>query len=220
MAVTPRRTNHCRWRMIMGLRKGWSVKALVGVAALAAVTVLGVSRSLPATPAQAGVTSAMAVLRGVAGEPVGLVTFTQDGGKVRVQADVYGLPPGFHGFHVHAVGSCDPSTSTAFSSAGGHFNPAGHDHGHHGGDMPVLYVLSDGTGALSFTTDGFAVADLFDADGSAVIVHANPDNYANIPARYVPEPDAATLATGDAGGRIACAVVASADLAASDAGGS
>ena len=204
----------------MGLQKWLSVRALVAVAAVGAVMVLGASRSLPARPAQASVTSAIAVLRSGAGEPVGLVTFTQDGGKVRVQAEVYGLPLGFHGFHVHAVGSCDPSTSTAFSSAGGHFNPVGHDHGHHGGDMPVLYVLSDGTGSLSFTTDGFAVADLFDADGSAVIIHANPDNYANIPARYAPAPDTTTLATGDAGGRIACAVVASADLAAADGGGS
>jgi Cu-Zn family superoxide dismutase len=52
------------------------------------------------------------------------------------------------------------------------------------------------------------VGDLFDLDGSAIIVHANPDNYANIPKdRYDPDPDATTLATGDAGGRVACGVI-------------
>jgi len=51
------------------------------------------------------------------------------------------------------------------------------------------------------------VNDLFDADGSAVIVHASPDNYANIPTRYVATPDSTTFGTGDAGGRVACGVV-------------
>ena len=53
-----------------------------------------------------------------------------------------------------------------------------------------------------------ALGDLFDADGSAFILHANADNYANIPTdRYDPDPDATTLATGDAGSRIACGVI-------------
>jgi Cu-Zn family superoxide dismutase len=79
--------------------------------------------------------------------------------------------------------------------------------------MPVLLVNADGTGEARFKTDRYDVADLFDADGSALIIHANPDNYANIPARYLAPPatitavDAATLGTGDAGGRIACGVV-------------
>jgi Cu-Zn family superoxide dismutase len=70
-----------------------------------------------------------------------------------------------------------------------------------------LFVSADGTGEARFKTDRFAVADLIDADGSALIVHAAPDNYANIPTRYVAVPDATTLATGDAGGRVACGVV-------------
>ena len=68
-------------------------------------------------------------------------------------------------------------------------------------------VNADGKAKAKFKTDRFRVADLFDADGSAVIIHANPDNYANIPTRYVATPDTATLATGDAGARIACGVV-------------
>ena len=96
-------------------------------------------------------------------------------------------------------------------------------HPDHAADQPVLLVNADGTGSGTFSTDRYAVADIV---GAAVIVHANPDNYANIPDRYVapgpsaspvasaepvmvPGPDAATLATGDAGPRIACGVIAS-----------
>jgi Cu-Zn family superoxide dismutase len=82
------------------------------------------------------------------------------------------------------------------------------NHGGHAGDMPVLLVKSDGTTEESFETDSFALDDLFDEDGSAIIVHANADNYANIPAVYGPA-NAATLATGDAGSRYACGVVES-----------
>ena len=73
--------------------------------------------------------------------------------------------------------------------------------------MPVFLVNADGSGEGWFETDRYAIADLFDADGSALIIHANPDNHANIPVRYDPDPDTTTLATGDAGGRIACGVI-------------
>ena len=76
-----------------------------------------------------------------------------------------------------------------------------------------LLVLDDGTAEAQFATDNFTIAELFDADGSAIIVHAAPDNFANIPTRYqsttegVFGPDSATLGTGDAGARVACGVV-------------
>jgi Cu-Zn family superoxide dismutase len=79
--------------------------------------------------------------------------------------------------------------------------------------MPVLLVMNDGTATLRFETDRFDVADLFDENGSAIIVHALADNFANIPTRYHSHtedtfgPDSATLATGDSGGRIACGVI-------------
>ena len=122
--------------------------------------------------------------------------------EVQVRSNL--LPPGFHGFHVHTVGECIPP----FTTAGGHFNLGGLTHKNHTGDLPVLLVNADGTAKAKFKTDRFRAADLFDADGSAVIIHANPDNYANIPTdRYDPDPDATTLMTGDAGARIVCGIV-------------
>jgi Cu-Zn family superoxide dismutase len=79
--------------------------------------------------------------------------------------------------------------------------------------MPSLLVLADGTAQAQFASDRFAIDELFDADGSAIIVHAAADNFANIPTRYqsttegVFGPDSATLGTGDAGARVACGVV-------------
>jgi Cu-Zn family superoxide dismutase len=148
-------------------------------------------------------------LHDAAGASIGFVKLTKQGGKVIVRGEVGGLTPGFHGFHVHAVGQC----TAPFTSAGGHYNPGGTGHGAHAGDMPSLLVLDDGTAEAQFATDNFAIDQLFDADGSAVIVHAAPDNFANIPTRYqsttegVFGPDSATLATGDAGARVACGVV-------------
>lgn len=169
-------------------------KTLVLIASLATLTV----------PAMASNVSADAKLYNTAGNQVGKVRLTQEGNSnVVVQVQVHDLPPGFHGFHVHAVGECTPP----FTSAGGHFDLDAHTHRNHSGDFPVLLVNADGTANAKFTTERFTVADLFDTDGSAIIIHANPDNYANIPTRYAPAPDATTLATGDAGDRIACGVV-------------
>jgi superoxide dismutase, Cu-Zn family len=144
------------------------------------------------------------------GASAGVVRLIQQGSTVIVRAQTEGLTPGFHGFHVHSVGEC----VAPFTSAGGHYNPTAAGHGSHAGDMPSLLVLDDGTAQLQFATDNFTVAELFDADGTAIIVHALPDNFANIPTRYQSTtegpfgPDSATLATGDAGGRVACGVVA------------
>jgi Cu-Zn family superoxide dismutase len=161
----------------------------------------GVSPTL--VQAQTDRQQAAAVMRAQDGSLVGAVSLTQVGGHVLVRADAWGLSPGFHGFHVHAVGACTGD----FTGAGGHLSKPGAVHAGHDGDMPSLYVDSGGTATLQFETDRFTVADLFDGDGSAVIIHAGPDNFGNIPTRYAPEPDATTLATGDAGARAACGVV-------------
>jgi superoxide dismutase, Cu-Zn family len=145
---------------------------------------------------------ASAKLHDADGERVGSVWFKQHGrdGAVTVFAEVDGLAPGFHGFHIHTTGACEPP---GFESAGGHLNPDGAAHGDHPGDLPTLLVNEDGSGMLAAKTDRFSIADLRDEDGTAVMVHSLPDNYANIPERYG-GPDEDSLATGDAGSRLAC----------------
>lgn len=162
---------------------------------------------MSSVPGYADSRSAVARLYSTSGQAVGTVNFTeQRDGVVSVRVRVNDLPPGFHGFHIHSVGQCTPP----FTSAGGHLAFPGQVHNDHAGDLPVLLVNADGTAQARFTTDRFTLQNLFDADGSALIIHANRDNYANIPTdRYDPDPDAITLATGDAGGRIACGVIES-----------
>lgn len=145
------------------------------------------------------------------GNSMGTVVFRQLDNAVQVVARVRGLTPGFHGFHIHEVGLCEATDDSIFLSAGGHFDHLDDEgnkqpHGEHAGDLPMLLALQDGTAALSFTTDRFVMADLMDADGSAMIIHSGADNYANIPERYG-GPDEMTLAAGDAGSRVSCGVV-------------
>jgi Cu-Zn family superoxide dismutase len=190
---------------------------------LAALALFGASLAvLPGTAATAVDTSsgrvAHAVVRNAAGTVLGTIEFRQSRGRITVGGRLNGLTAGFHGFHVHAVGICNPTATdptgavVPFFTAGAHLNPGGATHGHHAGDLSLLYVAADGTTVTVTDNDQLTAANLFDADGSAVIVHAAPDNYANIPPRYsaagVPGPDAATLGTGDSGGRTACGVLA------------
>jgi Cu-Zn family superoxide dismutase len=189
-----------------------SIRAVVAAAVLASValaTGIGATLATGGDDNDDGGRRATAVLHDVNGQRVGVAVFEERRGKVSVSANVWRVAPGFHGFHVHAVGLCEPP----FTTAGGHFNPTGMTHGDHAGDLPSLLVNSDRTGELRFETDRFSLRDLFDADGSALMVHADRDNFANIPDRYIqeetemPGPDADTLATGDAGDRAACGVV-------------
>ena len=161
------------------------------------------SAQTPSTTTPAG---AVADLTGPDGRSVGRVTFQESSGRIVVEGRLTDLPPGFHGFHVHAVGKCEPG-ATPFTSAGGHLTLGTQAHPVHAGDQPVVLVLGDRTSEIRFTTDRYSLADLLTPEGRAVIVHANPDNYGNVPARYVRQVDAMTQATGDAGDRIACGVV-------------
>jgi Cu-Zn family superoxide dismutase len=161
--------------------------------------------------------SAVVELRGANGAAIGTIVLAPQRRGVLVSANVRGLTPGYHGFHVHAIGRCDRAAVDAtgrpapFASAGPHFNPERVDHGLHRGDFPPLLVSRAGTATAAFVTDRFTVRQLIDVDGSAAIIHANRDNSANIPDRYVgPEgagPDFATRETGDSGDRVACGVV-------------
>jgi Cu-Zn family superoxide dismutase len=128
----------------------------------------------------------------------GTVTFTQDGDEVHVRADVSGLKPGAeHGFHVHEKGDCSSGDGM---SAGGHYNPMGKPHGpqrgeHHAGDMPSLKADDYGNASATFELKGVSIgAGPADLVGKGLIVHRDPDDYTTQP-------------TGNAGPRIACAVI-------------
>ena len=130
------------------------------------------------------------------------------------------LEPGFHGLHVHSVGQCEadsvPPTGGApgdFLSAGGHLQVPGHSSYPASGDLPNLFVKEDGTAMLVVATDAFTAEDLTGESGTALMVHESPSNFGNIPPeKYnqvngTPGPDQDTLATGDAGSRVACGVI-------------
>jgi Cu-Zn family superoxide dismutase len=185
---------------------------VISAAAFGLVGTAGVGHTDPASTRVAH-----AQVRDVNGNALGTVSFFSDRGKLSVTGRLTGIAAGFHGFHVHAVGICDPRATdpngvvVPFFTAGGHLSAPGQGHGNHVGDLPSLLVTADGTTTTATATDRLNTTLLFDTDRSAIIVHAAPDNFANIPARYisggVPGPDAATLATGDAGGRFACGVI-------------
>jgi Cu-Zn family superoxide dismutase len=170
-------------------------------------------------PTQPPPTTDNVVLRAILVDPsrktLGTETFSEVNGALQVAVQVEGLPPGFHGLHVHSVGLCEPDSRSPdgsqtghFLSAGGHLGAGTSRHGAHSGDLPALYVTAAGTGSLTVLVGSVTAADLADADGSAIMVHAMPDNLAYIPNRYsvaqTPGPDEATQNTGDGGARIAC----------------
>lgn len=130
------------------------------------------------------------------------------------------LTPGFHGMHIHSVGKCEANSVAPtggapgdFNSAGGHFQKAGHTSHPASGDLTSLEVRQDGSAKLVTTTDAFTAEDLLGGAKTAIIIHEKADNFANIPPeRYQqvngnPPPDETTLATGDAGKRVACGVI-------------
>ncbi len=149
--------------------------------------------------------SATVALTGAGGEVRGGGEVWQDNnGQVHVDLQLQGLPAGTHAIHFHAAGSCAPSPAPAFSAAGGHFNPAGRQHGlsnpagPHAGDAPNFTVDSNGSAHVQFVTDRVTVtagsATLFDADGTSLVIHAGADDQMSQPA-------------GNSGDRIACGVV-------------
>ena len=129
----------------------------------------------------------------------GTADFYQVGDKVRVVANVSGLTPGReHGFHVHDAGDCSSGDGM---SAKGHFNPQGKPHGHpqsrerHAGDMPALRADASGNAKLDTELDIMTVTPGPESVvGRGLIVHADPDDYTTQP-------------TGNAGARLACAVI-------------
>lgn len=134
------------------------------------------------------------------GIPAGTVQLLRSGDTLTLVVAATGISAGPHGFHLHQTGECKRPD---FASAGGHLNPEGKSHGtmspggSHLGDLPNLVIGESGTGSI--TADISAPAEqalkwIFDGDGTAVVIHAGPDDYKTDPA-------------GDAGSRIACGVL-------------
>ena len=163
------------------------------VAAIAAIFLTGFATASAQEP-----TKAIAVLHPTKGSKVeGTVTFTKSGDEVKVVADVTGLTPGKHGFHIHEFGDC---SSPDGKSAGGHFNPgksphAGHDAmPRHVGDLGNIEADSDGKAHLELTDKMMTMSGENSIIGRGLIVHEKAD-------------DLKTQPTGDAGGRVACGVI-------------
>lgn len=134
------------------------------------------------------------------GVPAGTAQLLWNGENVSLAVAATGLEPGQHGFHLHTTGKCE---GPGFTSAGGHLNPAGREHGSlnpkgaHLGDMPNLSVGASRSASTEVDLAGSreaVLSSIFDADGTAVVIHAGPDDYRSDPA-------------GDAGSRVACGVL-------------
>jgi Cu-Zn family superoxide dismutase len=178
----------------------------IGMKVLSLLLTTGVAVALaqdapkPAKPKGGG---AMAELKNAKGEVVGKVRIAGQRGAegVRITGEVSGLTPGDHGIHIHMTGKCE---APDFTTAGGHFNPTSakhslHTQGGHAGDLGNLKVESNGTAKIDITVPGVVIRgdganSLFKEGGTALVIHANPD-------------DLKTDPTGNAGGRFACGVI-------------
>ena len=141
-------------------------------------------------------------MRSPSGASHGTLRLEQSGRGTRLRGSLTGLPPGVHGIHFHQVGRCDPPD---FASAGPHFNPTNALHGlqnplgPHAGDLPNITVNAAGEAAVDLVTtrvtpDPSSPRGLFGHDGTALVIHADPDDQHTDPA-------------GNSGDRIACGVV-------------
>jgi Cu-Zn family superoxide dismutase len=173
------------------------IRRLLGIVAAA-----GAIGWTVASVAASGATHATATIVDASGAVVGRAQLTEDAtGRLHLNVHVDGLTPGLHGIHLHAVGQC---VGPAFTSAGGHHNPLGAQHGldspagAHAGDLPNLIVNVQGRGHLDATSDRATLSigpvSLFDADGSALVIHAAED-------------DQVTNPTGNSGARVACGAI-------------
>jgi Cu-Zn family superoxide dismutase len=163
--------------------------------------VVGAFTGRSQTPAQksSAPLKAVAVLQPTAGNKVsGTVTFTEESGGVKVRAEITGLPPGNHGFHVHEFGDCSAADA---SSAGAHFNPTHKPHAgpdtpeRHVGDMGNVQADASGKATLEYVDHQISLTnDERSAIGRSVVVHAKADDLKSQPA-------------GDSGARVACGVI-------------
>lgn len=151
---------------------------------------------------------AESTLRNASGTAVGTARIVETAGGPRLRVDATALPTGTHGIHIHTIGRCEAPAQTPFSSAGGHFNPTGREHGldnpagPHAGDLPNIVIAANGTGSLEASLGagliGTGTGTLFDDDGSAIVVHQNTDDQRTNDGPAGP---------GNSGPRIACGVL-------------
>jgi len=178
--------------------------SLVGAAAAAQMTAPPPATAPPAAASPAAkpgggpVTRAVAVLHPAKdGKVEGTLTFAKAAAGVKVTGRIGGLAAGQHGFHIHEFGDC---SAADFSSAGGHYNPTGHQHAgpaeakRHIGDMGNIEAGADGVATIDYTDARLRFEGAHGILGRGVIVHANPDDFKTQP-------------TGNAGGRAACGVI-------------
>lgn len=174
--------------------------SFVPAAALMTLALSGCMASVPApAPAPAAwETVGVSALRNPQGAVIGDAQVRRHGDEWQIAIGISGQKAGQHGFHLHQAGACD---APDFASAKGHLNPAGKQHGAdnpagmHMGDMTNLVVGADGTASTAIPlAAGLAPDILFDADGTAIVVHAGPDDYRTDPA-------------GNSGARVACGVL-------------
>jgi superoxide dismutase, Cu-Zn family len=162
-------------------------------AILTTLVLAGCTTPATKSPALADVTSA---LRAADGAERGQAALRLTDGRMRLTIDAAGLMPGAHGVHIHDVGKCE---APDFASAKAHWNPAMKMHGRdnpmgaHSGDLPNLMIGTDGRGSLTIDVPG-TMAQLLDADGASVIIHADADDYKTDP-------------SGNSGKRLACGVL-------------
>ena len=168
--------------------KAPTLGAVVLVCSLASLPAARAQQTPPRTAPSKGEAVAMRAHADIAGDGItGTADFVEyvvgTGREVEITVKAKGLKPGLHGIHLHAIGKCEPP---AFTAAGGHFDPGPFgntdpdaNHPFHMGDLPNLTAGDDGTAVLRARTTRVTLTDgpltVFDADGTALIIHANPD---------------------------------------------
>jgi Cu-Zn family superoxide dismutase len=181
------------------MRNGMVVCALLAVAVVA-IAGCGSTGQNAATQSGDDVRRATAWINPTEGNSGGgSAIFIREGERITVQLTLEQLPPGVHALHIHENGDCSAADGT---SAGGHWNPTGQDHGEWGkapfhlGDLGNVTIAEDGTGSLTLDTDLWTMGGGADTDvlGRAVILHAGPDDFTTQP-------------TGGAGARLGCGVI-------------